>query len=121
MGLSPAQCLGVAAVLAALTGVPMLSATVSAQSNTSERARAQLGAEIARLWCSHCHVVEPEGTGMVQPDVPSFREVANRTNQTAQRIEGFIQEPHPPMPKLNLTREEKRNLSTYILSLKDAE
>ena len=91
-----------------------------AGNTVNQEIQTQLGHELARLWCRQCHVVEPEGTGLAQSDAPTFSEVANREGQTAQKLEGFLIDPHPPMPNLNLSRDELRNLSTYILSLRRA-
>ncbi len=89
-----------------------------AETELSTGARADIGLEIAQMWCRQCHVVEPEGAGFVQSDVPTFDEIANFSDQSIQNVENFMQNPHPPMPRLNLSREVMRNLATYILSLK---
>jgi mono/diheme cytochrome c family protein len=47
--------------------------------------------------------------------------IANKTGQTAQSIAGAIVVPHPPMPQIQLTREEIGDVAAYILTLKDYE
>jgi len=90
-----------------------------AQSDLTTTARADLGKKIATLWCSHCHLVEPTDTGTVQSDVPSFAEISNREGQSEMRIMKFMLDPHPSMPKLDLSRDDQQNLVSFILSLKD--
>lgn len=83
----------------------------------AKEVRIGLGRDLARLWCSHCHAVEAEGGEVVQPEVPAFTEIATLPGQTAEKIQAFLIDPHPPMPNLNLTRVETENLAAYILSL----
>ncbi len=89
-----------------------------AETDLTVTARAGLGLETAKIWCVQCHVVEPDGTGTAQGAAPTFNEVANRAGQTVEKTENWLIDPHPPMPDLLLAREDIRNLSLYILSLK---
>jgi mono/diheme cytochrome c family protein len=52
-------------------------------------------------------------------DVPSFAVIANKKDQTIERIAGRIVVPHPPMPQVQLTRAEIAALATYIFSLRE--
>lgn len=52
--------------------------------------------------------------------VPPFAEIARRHAGATGMLEGFLADPHPPMPDLSLTRQEIRNLVAYIMSLKEA-
>jgi len=99
-------------------GLAWAGSVGSAELTVRESVEAQQGRELARLWCKHCHLVEPEGSGYVQSNVPTFAEIANRPDQSAEQIKLFLVDPHPPMPNLNLSRDEIQNLATYILSLK---
>lgn len=110
--------LHVMAIALASLGYVAWNADGRAETALSTTARADLGHEIARVWCAQCHVVEPEGAGFAQSDVPTFDEIANRAGISVVRIENFLTDPHPPMPNLHLSRQEMRNLATYILSLK---
>lgn len=77
------------------------------------------GKAMAQKWCSSCHIVDPAQTsGTAQSDVPSFQSIANRDGMTADTIAGFIAAPHPPMPDLNLARDQISDLVAYIQSLK---
>ena len=95
-------------VLILLAGLP---ASALAQGN------AEAGGEIARRWCANCHLVSPDQSAVVA-DVPSFPSIAQRTDSEIEALEGFLIDPHPPMPDMSLTREEIRDLLAYIRSLR---
>jgi mono/diheme cytochrome c family protein len=80
---------------------------------------AKTGKEIATKLCVGCHIVGDQAAGASVPaDVPSFVTIANKPRQTAQSIAGAIVVPHPPMPQIQLTREEIGDVAAYILTLK---
>jgi mono/diheme cytochrome c family protein len=80
---------------------------------------AKTGRKIAEKLCVGCHIVGAEAAGSsVAADVPSFARIASKPGQTAQGIAGAIVVPHPPMPQIQLTREEIGDIAAYILTLK---
>jgi len=92
---------------------------------TSTLAQAQIhpdaktGKAIAEKLCVGCHIVStPEPGATVPADVPSFQRIADKPGQTAAAIAGAIVVPHPPMPQINLTREEIGDIAAYILTLR---
>ncbi|MCI0431907.1 MAG: cytochrome c, partial [Rhodospirillales bacterium] len=98
-------------------GLAALAVAGSLCDVASAQERVELGQTIARNWCSGCHVVEPGGTS--GSDVaPPFPVVAQHPSLTADQLRAWLAHPHPPMPNLNLTREEIEALVAYILSLR---
>ncbi|NNG03250.1 MAG: cytochrome c [Inquilinus sp.] len=99
--------LGVALATAALTALPSPAAAQG-----SERG----GRAIAARWCVECHLIGPDGPGSAigRP----FTTIANDTGLTDDRLRGWLAEPHPPMPNLDLTRQEIENVIAYLESLK---
>jgi mono/diheme cytochrome c family protein len=80
-------------------------------SGNSER-----GGQLAERWCSSCHIVsvsQEQGT----TEAPTFRSIAERSPEAIDAFAAFLMDPHPPMPDLSLTREEIRDLLSYIASL----
>lgn len=73
------------------------------------------GADLAKRWCSECHVVGPDVKG--GDAGPSFESVARRPDISGQDLEIWLADPHPPMDTLDLTAIETRVLTRYILSL----
>ena len=102
-----------AAVLTAFTAL-----AASAQTPLTTAERIEQGRERAKQWCAHCHVVEPGSEAVAQSDVPSFQGIAARPDQTVEKVQNGILNPHPPMPDLQLSRDDLRDLSLYIMSLR---
>lgn len=79
------------------------------------------GTKLARTLCTSCHLTGEPTEHPVPADVPSFASIANRPGQTLDHLSNWLTEPHPPMPNLNLTRTEIRDLAGYIFSLRKEE
>jgi mono/diheme cytochrome c family protein len=76
----------------------------------------EAGGRLAAEWCSNCHYT---GNGGVAGDAaPAFAEIANKPNATPEGWRAWLQDPHPPMPNLSLSRTEIDDLIAYIASLK---
>ena len=77
------------------------------------------GRRFALQTCALCHVV---ASGQLAPKrfatAPSFNTIANMNSTTASSLHAYLSTPHPIMPNLILTRQEQRDVITYILSLK---
>lgn len=78
---------------------------------------AKRGQELSARLCSGCHIVSPGSAVTANPDVPTFAAIAGRPDTTAERLAGRIIVPHPPMPNVQLTVAEMRDIIAYILSL----
>ena len=76
------------------------------------------GLIIAERWCAQCHIVSSDQALSTETPAPTFRSIANRPEQTAAAIVGFLVDPHPPMPDLNLTRQEMDHIVAYLSSLR---
>lgn len=76
----------------------------------------ETGRDLARQWCTTCHVVEPEGTGTdAAPPLPTL--MAN-DGRTADDLRLWLSDPHPPMTSLDLTRGEIEDIVAYLESLR---
>ena len=76
------------------------------------------GLTVARKLCASCHLIGEPANAATPADVPSFPSIANRPNQSTERLTNWLVEPHTPMPNIHLTRKEIRDLAAYILSLR---
>ncbi|WP_439574028.1 c-type cytochrome [Phreatobacter sp.] len=81
------------------------------------RPDAAAGRAIAERWCAACHLVGQDQRSATAA-VASFAEIARRHAGSPAVLEGFLADPHPPMPDLSLTRQEIRDLVAYIGSLR---
>jgi cytochrome c len=96
-------CEGLMLGMLGVAGLMMCATVVHAQVQPD----AKSGRVLASKLCVSCHIVGPEASSAtVAADVPSFTTIANKPGQTAQAIAGAIVIPHPPMPQIQLTREE---------------
>jgi mono/diheme cytochrome c family protein len=97
--------------------LPLFAAALALAAGGDAAAQAEArGRALARSWCASCHLVEP---GLRGTDAaPSFVAIANDPDYTRRRIETWLVDPHPPMPKLQLSRPEIESITDYILSLK---
>jgi mono/diheme cytochrome c family protein len=78
----------------------------------------QAGFDYARANCATCHALSQEPTP--DPKAPRFRDVANTPGMTATAIRVWLQSAHhPTMPNIVVEGQELRNLTAYVLSLKD--
>lgn len=101
---------------ASIAGLALSAGSLRAQVHPD----AKTGKQIAEKLCVSCHIVSSEAAGTSMPaDVPPFVAIANKPGQTAQAIAGAIVIPHPPMPQIELTREEIGDVAEYILTLRN--
>jgi mono/diheme cytochrome c family protein len=85
--------------------------------NAAAAADAYQGGVLAKRWCAACHVVAADqARGNTQ--APPFSEIAKKPGLTPASIALFLLRPHPPMPDMNLTRNEAGDLAAYIASQK---
>ena len=74
------------------------------------------GLRLARQWCTSCHIVAPNTGG--SDAAPPFETIANDPMVTEGGLRAWLADPHPPMPKFDLTRIEIDAIIAYIKSLK---
>jgi mono/diheme cytochrome c family protein len=77
------------------------------------------GREIAESLCSTCHMVDASPGNIAKSDISSFYSIANKPDQSQERLAGAIIFPHPAMPKVSFTNSELRDVISYIMSLRD--
>ncbi|MGY0571935.1 c-type cytochrome [Bradyrhizobium sp. RDM12] len=77
----------------------------------------QHGKDIAKRWCSNCHVVESSQTNAID-HAPPFSQVARTPEFDQNHLAFLLLKPHPNMPSLSLQRSEISDLAEYIRSLK---
>lgn len=100
---------------AAIALMVSVALSVPCEAQTVNPAR---GHELALRLCAQCHAVDRGGTGPAIADVPSFAAIAARPNATTEHLAGRIMIPHPEMPGVSLTRQELRDIISYIMDLR---
>ena len=77
------------------------------------------GATLAARLCSNCHLSDDTTRSAVPAGVPTFRGIANKPGQTGMHIVGVLMAPHPPMPNINLSREEIGDIVAYLQTFRN--
>ncbi|ESR23406.1 c-type cytochrome [Lutibaculum baratangense] len=95
----------------------VLAGVVAGSVGAQARGDARAGEEIANRWCATCHIVS-EGQERGSAAVPTFMEIAARSEGDLAWLDGFLADPHPMMPDMSLTRQEIQDLVSYIASLR---
>jgi mono/diheme cytochrome c family protein len=75
------------------------------------------GAELARTWCSDCHVVSPQQEHG-NDAVPSFAAISADPTTTPASLQAFLAKPHGQMPDLKLSHRQIDDVVAYILGLR---
>ncbi len=75
------------------------------------------GEKLAKRWCAACHIVANDQTRGTD-NVPTFDSIANTPGLDAKEIAGFLRDPHPKMPDMQLSTIESADLAAYIMSFK---
>ena len=94
----------------------LLVSTTTLASAQNRPADVAAGGTLAVRSCSRCHVVTEQQNQTVSGGAPSFASLAGADEN---RLSGFLQAPHPPLPDLALTRDEIRDVIGYIQSLRN--
>ena len=103
---------------AALAVLVATGAAAMAQDDIDPGSATQ-GRRFALQTCALCHPVTPKQLVPRRLAIaPSFSAIANMNSTTAGSLHAFLSTPHSIMPNLVLTRQEQRDVITYILSLK---
>ena len=98
----------------AATGIAALAdwALAQAAEPSADRGRA-----LAMRLCANCNLVD--GSGKSAPEgIGTFRGIANRPGQSADRIGNVLMLPHMPMPDVQITRDEIQDILAYLETLR---
>ena len=100
-----------AAMAAAIAIQVLIGGTGAAQAS-----EAREGYDLARQWCTSCHIIAPGQAG--SDAAPPFSSIANRAAFSEDGLRAWLADPHPPMPNLNLSRHEIDRVIAYLRSLR---
>jgi mono/diheme cytochrome c family protein len=99
-----------------MLGLAAILLTTQSAAGAAASGNPGAGKELAERWCASCHLVSPE-QATATTEAPPFETIASASNGSFGWLEAFLADPHPPMPELSLTRDEIRDLTSYIASL----
>jgi mono/diheme cytochrome c family protein len=75
------------------------------------------GLRLADNWCSSCHLVSPEQKTSSR-GAPPFSEIAQSQTFNSDHLAYLLNDPHPKMAKLALSRRAIDDIAAYVLSLR---
>src|SRR5581483_10059123 len=89
-------------------------ALVASQAQAQEVGSAAAGENLAMAVCTNCHLVREGQSKPPMDSVPSFDAIARDRELTDERLRGFLNRPHPPMPNIELSRQQIADLVSYL-------
>ena len=94
-----------------------INLTAALAATSSIAADAKHGEQLARRWCSSCHVVaSDQKSGVIE--APPFATIARRPEFNVAKLALFLLDPHPKMPDMGLSRDAASDLAAYIATVK---
>jgi len=97
---------------AALGSLVSLLVTFAASAQDNDKGR-----RLAESLCARCHMNEGQGEKQGPMGVPSFRAIANRSDQSIEGVLAWLRSAPAMMPNHHLTQDEMYDLAGFILSL----
>ncbi len=73
------------------------------------------GRKIADAWCASCHLTSDAKGGA--DTAPRFVDIARNRAIDRKVLSGVLADPHPAMPRLDLSHSQLEDLAAYIRSL----
>lgn len=99
---------------------PLVFCSMSLVARADDKPSVARGIELADHLCAGCHGRDqPRGISVEGVFVPSLRAIAARPHLTPGQLHDFLQIPHRPMPAIPLALADIKDLSAYIISLKE--
>ncbi|MFT6582308.1 MAG: mono/diheme cytochrome c family protein [Alphaproteobacteria bacterium] len=74
------------------------------------------GSKLVDQWCAHCHLTK--GVATTSDTAPAFESLMNDPSYTDARLRTWLTDPHPPMPKIDLSRQMIRDVIAYLSTLR---
>lgn len=78
---------------------------------------ADAGRQLVERSCTTCHGAT--GTAKATDGAPPLSFVAQDNKQNPAWIRGWLMDPHPPMPRIMLSRQQIDNIIAYLNALTD--
>jgi mono/diheme cytochrome c family protein len=100
--------------MAIATALLCAAASASALADPADPAR---GENLARHWCAACHIVADDQAHGAD-NVPTFAAIADKPGFEPGALARFLQDPHPKMPDMQISKTESADLAAYIATLK---
>lgn len=104
------------AIAALVSAVMVVAGAVT--SSAQESGSAARGQAYAKRHCGECHGVAAEQQISPIVGIAPFREIANTPGMTPLALKIWFQSPHPNMPLIVLSPDDRDDVVAYITSLR---
>lgn len=99
------------------TGLLAASPLTSAESvGDTQVGDAKAGHALIQKWCAQCHL--SDGAKTASDTAPPFGGLMMDPKYTDARLRSWLSDPHPPMPKIGLTRQMIRDIIAHLSTLR---
>jgi mono/diheme cytochrome c family protein len=96
----------------------LFTAMAAAPAAAQDVGDASRGLDFALRTCAECHGVRLEETTSPRAESPPFGSIAKTKGMTGLALKVWFQTPHPSMPNLILSPDDRDDVIAYILSLR---
>ncbi|MBT5664277.1 MAG: cytochrome c [Rhodospirillaceae bacterium] len=103
-------------VVAGLVAAAMMTYSVSSWAGPEPVGDAKAGHALIQKWCSQCHL--SDGARTASDMAPPFGGLMMDPKYTDERLRTWLSDPHPPMPKIGLTRRMIRDIIAHLSTLR---
>lgn len=96
-----------------LFGLGMMAALAASANVAVAAGDPAQGRAAAQRWCSSCHAVGAAGGGDTAPPFAAIARI-----RSDEYLRGFLTRPHPPMPPLELSRQDIDDIVAYFATVR---
>lgn len=100
-------------------GLPLLIAAACLWVGAAKAGEAVEGRKIVGQWCVSCHAASSQAAA--RDTAPPFSVIARDPAYDRDRLLQVLSDPHPPMPKIHLSRKQLDDIIAYLASLRPAD
>jgi len=97
----------------------VIMAAMAASAQAQQPGSPERGLRFARQVCSECHLVVKETGRSTNPTAPAFEAIARTPGMTSVALSVALQTSHRTMPNIVIAADDLRDVTAYILSLKE--
>ena len=99
--------------------LPLLTGAACLWMGAAQAGDAVEGRKVVERWCVSCHTVSADSAA--RDVAPPFSVIARDLAYDQDRLLQVLSDPHPPMPRVHLSRKELDDVIAYIESLRPAD
>jgi len=104
--------------LALITYLSVLTTLMAGEKRALHVPDVENGVSLVRSLCVNCHLIPDTIQNALPAGIPTFREIANRPEQTVQGIYAALILPHYPIPDTHLTKADMHDIVAYFNKLR---